>query len=90
MPAEPADIRDGDLVLVNRAGLYVAWVQRAGARDLVIEPCDRTIPDSRVRIDEVQAVYRHVGSPGPPAAGRLRPSPRQLSLDDVEPPAPAA
>jgi hypothetical protein len=54
--ARAVEIRDGDLVLVSRAGLYVAWVHRAGARELVIEPCDRSIPDRRVRIDEVEAV----------------------------------
>jgi hypothetical protein len=84
--AEPVEIRDGDLVLVRRAGLYVAWVQRAGARDLVVEPCDRSIPDNRVRIDEVQAVYRLAGRPRQ-ADGRLQPAPRQLSLDDERPPA---
>ena len=83
---DPVEIRDGDLVLVNRAGLYVACVQRAGARHLVIEPCDRTVSDSRVRIDEVQAVYRLAGRPAR-VDGRLRPSPRQLSFDDADPPA---
>ena len=87
--AESVEIRDGDIVLVNRAGLYFAVVQRAGARDLVIEPCDRTIGDSRVRIDEVQAVYRLAGRPAR-VDGRLRPGPRQLSLDDVDPPAAAS
>jgi hypothetical protein len=87
--ADPVEIRDGDLVLVNRAGLYVAWVQRAGARDLVIEPCDRSILDGRVRIDEVQAVYRFAGSPAR-TDGRLRPSPRQLRFDDVDPPTTAS
>lgn len=43
-------------MLVHRGGVYVAWVQRAGARELVIQPCDRAIPDRRVRVDEVQAV----------------------------------
>jgi hypothetical protein len=83
--AEPVEIHDGDLVLVKRAGVYVAWVQRAGARDLVIEPCDRSIPDSRVRIDEVEAVYRLAGRPRQ-TDGRLQPAPRQLSLDDEPPP----
>jgi hypothetical protein len=87
--SEPVEIRDGDLVLVNRAGLYVAWVQRAGARDLVIEPCDRSITDTRVRIDEVQAVYRLAGRPVR-IEGRLRPAPRQLRFDDVDPPAAAS
>ena len=61
---------------------YVAWVQRAGASTLMIAPCDQSIPDRRVRRDEVQAVYRLVGRPSLAATGRLRPSPRQLRLDD--------
>ena len=80
---DSAEIRDGDLVLVSRAGLYVAWVHRAGARELFIEPCDRAIPDRRVRIDDVQAVYRQIGRPVR-VDGRLRPSPRQLRFEDVE------
>jgi hypothetical protein len=83
--AEPAEIRDGDLVLVSRSGLYVAWVQRAGAREVVIEPCDRSIRDRRVRIDEIEAVDRDVGRPVH-HNGRLRPSPGQLRLDDIDPP----
>ncbi|MEA2269661.1 MAG: hypothetical protein QOF29_4089 [bacterium] len=78
---DPVEIRDGDLVMVSRAGLYVAVVQRAGVRDLVIEPCDPSIPDRRVRVDEVQTVYRNIGRPGVPPQ-RLRPSPRQLRLDE--------
>jgi hypothetical protein len=78
--ADVVQIRSGDLVLVRRGGLYVAWVQRAGAREVAIERCDRSIPDRRVRVDEVQAVYRMVGRPG--LQQRLRPSPRQLRLDD--------
>ena len=80
--AEPADIRNGDLVLVARRGVFVAWVRRAGPRLLVIEPCDRSITDRRVRRSEVRAVYRHVGAPDA-ATDRLRPSPRQLRLDDL-------
>ena len=80
--AEPVEIRDGDVVLVRRGGAYFAVVQRAGASVLVIEPCDRAIPDRRVRVDEVAAVYRQVGPPAR-TEGRLRPSPRQLRLDDV-------
>ena len=79
--ADEVDIRDGDLVLVSRGTTYVAWVQRAGAANLLISPCDRSIPDRRVRRDEIQAVYRRIGRPGT-APGRLRPSPRQLRLDD--------
>jgi hypothetical protein len=82
-------IQDGDVVLVRRSGAYFAVVQRAGARVLVIEPCDRAIPDRRVSIDEVAAVYRRIGRPTR-NDGRLRPSQRQLTLDDVDPPAPAA
>jgi hypothetical protein len=42
-------------------------------------PCDPALPDRRVRISEVTAVYRHIGAPaGPPR--QLRPSP-QLRLD---------
>jgi hypothetical protein len=80
--AEPADIRNGDLVLVARRGAFVAWVRRAGPQMLVIEPCDRSVGDRRVRRSEVRAVYRHVGAPdaGP---DRLQPSPRQLRLDDL-------
>jgi hypothetical protein len=80
--ADPVTVKDGDLVLVRRGGLFIAWVQRASARELIIEPCDRAIPDRRIRIDEVAAVYRHVGRPGP-VPGRLRPSPRQLRLDET-------
>jgi hypothetical protein len=79
--AEPVEIRDGDLVMVGRAGLYIAVVLRAGARDLVIEPCDPSIPDKLVRLDEVRAVYRNIGRPAAPEQ-RLRPSPRQLRLDE--------
>jgi hypothetical protein len=35
MAEHGADIRDGDLVLVSRGDTYVAWVQRAGARELL-------------------------------------------------------
>jgi hypothetical protein len=80
--AEPVEILDGDLVLVARHGLYVAWVRRTGPRHLAIEPCDRSIRDRRVRREEIRAVYRNVGRPAA-AGGRLRPSPRQLRLDDA-------
>ena len=86
---EPVEIRDGDVVLVRRSGAYFAVVQRAGARVLAIEPCDRAIPDRRVRVDEVAAVYRRIGRPARNDE-RLRPSPRQLTLDEVDPPTPAA
>lgn len=82
--ADSVDIQDGDLVLVRRGGVYVAWVQRAGARHVVVEPCDRSIRDRRVRVDDIVAVYRRVGSPAQPRDGRLKPSPRQLRLEDIE------
>jgi hypothetical protein len=37
-----------------------------------------------VRVDEIRQVYRSIGRPGP-APTRLRPSPRQLRLDDDRP-----
>jgi hypothetical protein len=79
--AEPVDIRDGDVVLVHRVELYYARVERAGPRDLVIQPMDSRIGDRRVRVDEVRQVYRAIGRPAPPPT-RLQPSPRQLRLDD--------
>ena len=79
--ADPVEIRDGDVVLVHRVELFYARVERAGARDLVVEPMDPRIRDRRVRVDEVRQVYRPIGRPGPPPT-RLRPSPRQLRLDD--------
>jgi hypothetical protein len=79
--ADPADIHDGDLVLVRRSGLSVAWVRRASGRHVAIEPCDRSIADRRVRIDEIATVYRRIGRPAQPTDERLRPSPRQLRLD---------
>ena len=82
--ADPVEIRDNDIVLVHRVELYYARVERAGARDLVVEPLDPRVPDRRVRVAEVKAVYRFVGAPTT-APARLRPSPRQLRLDDVDP-----
>jgi hypothetical protein len=81
--ADPAEIRDGDIVQVHRVELYYALVERAGARDLVIQPLDPKIPDRRVRIAEIKRVYRDVGAPGA-APGRLLPSPRQLRFDDFD------
>ncbi|MEA2248207.1 MAG: hypothetical protein QOH46_2736 [Solirubrobacteraceae bacterium] len=78
---EPVEIHDGDVVLVHRVELYYARVQRAGPRDIVIEPMESRIPDRRVRVDEVRQVYRAIGRPAAPPT-RLRPSPRQLRLDD--------
>jgi hypothetical protein len=79
--SDPVEIHDGDVVLVQRVELYYARVERAGPRDLVVEPMDPRIRDRRVRVDEVRLVYRAIGRPGPPPT-RLRPSPRQLRLDD--------
>ncbi|MEA2229531.1 MAG: hypothetical protein QOF04_3161 [Solirubrobacteraceae bacterium] len=81
---DPVEIRDGDIVLVQRVELYYARVERAGPRDVVIEPLNPRIRDRRVRVDEVRQVYRSIGRPGPPPT-RLRPSPRQLRLDDDRP-----
>jgi hypothetical protein len=75
------EIRDGDVVLVQRVERYYARVERAGPRDLVIEPMDPRIGDRRVRVTEVREVFRSLGPPAAPPT-RLRPSPRQLRLDD--------
>ena len=84
---DPAEIRDGDIVQVHRVELYFARVERAGARDLVIQPLDPRIGDRRVRVEEVRRVYRDVGAPGA-APARLLPSPRQLRFEDVDEPRP--
>ncbi|MEA2324371.1 MAG: hypothetical protein QOD81_4221 [Solirubrobacteraceae bacterium] len=81
---DPVEIRDGDIVLVQRVELYYARVERAGPRDVVVEPLNPRIRDRRVRVDEIRQVYRSIGRPGP-APTRLRPSPRQLRLDDDRP-----
>jgi hypothetical protein len=81
--ADPAEIRDGDIVQVHRLELYYAVVERAGARDLVVTPLNPRIGDRRVRVDEVRRVYRDVGAPGAPP-GRLLPSPRQLRFEDFD------
>jgi hypothetical protein len=78
------EIRDGDVVLVHRVELYYARVERTGPRDVVIEPMDPRIRDRRVRVEEVREVFRSVGRPAP-SPTRLRPSPRQLRLDDDTP-----
>jgi hypothetical protein len=80
--AEPGDIRDGDIVQVHRIQLYYALVERAGARDVVIQPLNPKIADRRVRVEEIKRVFRDVGSPGRGPA-RLLPSPRQLRFDDL-------
>lgn len=81
--ADPVEIRDGDIVLVHRVELYYARVERAGPRDVLIQPLDPRIADSRVRLAEIKRVFRDVGVPGI-APSRLRPGPRQLRLDGVD------
>jgi hypothetical protein len=83
--ADPVEIRGGDIVQVHRIGLYYARVERAGPRDVVIQPLDPRIPDRRVRVEEVKRVFRDVGVPGG-APARLLPSPRQLRFDDFDDP----
>jgi len=81
--ADPVEIRGGDIVQVHRIELYYARVERAGPRDVVIQPLDPRIPDRRVRVEEVKRVFRDVGVPvGAPV--RLLPSPRQLRFDDFD------
>ncbi len=79
---DPAQVQVGDLVLVQRARVFVAFVAQTSARELVLQPCDPTVPDRRARLEDVRQVYRPVGRP-PQAPRRLRPSPRQLSLDEA-------
>jgi hypothetical protein len=81
--ADRVDVRDGDIVLVQRVELYYARVERAGARDVVIQPLDPRIVDSRIRLTEIRRVFRDIGVPGT-VASRLRPGPRQLRLDDID------
>ena len=77
--SEPVTVQAGDVVLVRRKVTFLAVVQRASATELAIMPCDPALPDRRVRIGEVSAVYRNIGAPGA-VPRRLRPSP-QLRLD---------
>jgi hypothetical protein len=77
--AEPVTIQAGDIVMVRRGQMFLALVQRASATELAIMPCDPALPDRRVRVSEVTAVYRNIGAPAAPPR-RLRPSP-QLRLD---------
>jgi hypothetical protein len=70
-------------VQVHRVEVYYARVERAGARDLVIQPLNPRIPDRRVPVEEITRVFREVGIPGP-VPRRLRPSPRQLRFDDLD------
>ena len=80
---EPVGIRDGDIVQVDRAGLYYARVAHAGARDLVIQPLDPRVADRRVRLTEIRRVFRDVGAPGGSPL-RVTPSPRQLRFDELD------
>ena len=80
---DPVEIQAGDIVQVQRVELYYARVERAGARDLVITPLDPRVADRRIRVSEVKRVVRDVGTPAS-APARLRPSPRQLRLEDLE------
>jgi hypothetical protein len=81
--ADPVEIRDGDIVLVHRVELYYARVERGRPRDVLIQPLDPRIADSRVRLTEIKRVFRDVGVPGI-SPSRLRPGPRQLRLDGVD------
>ncbi len=80
---DPVEIQAGDIVQVQRVELYYARVERAGARDLVITPLDPRVADRRIRVSEVKRVFRDAGTPAT-APARLRPSPRQLRLEDLE------
>ncbi len=80
-PAQ-AQVQVGDLVLVQRARVFVAFVTQMTARELVLQPCDAAVPDRRARLEDVRQVYRPVGRPAQ-APRRLRPSPRQLSLAEA-------
>jgi hypothetical protein len=77
--ADPVTVQAGDVVMVRRRMTFFAVVQRATATEVVVMPCDPALPDRRVRLTEVTAVYRNIGVPGAPPR-RLRPSP-QLRLD---------
>ena len=77
--SEPVRVQAGDVVMVRRRKPFLAVVQRASASELTIVPCDPALPDRRVRVGEVSAVYRNIGAPSAPPR-RLRPSP-QLRLD---------
>lgn len=81
--ADRVDVRDGDIVLIQRVALYYARVERAGPRDVVVRPLDPRIVDRRVRLTEIKRVFRDVGAPGI-APSRLRPGPRQLRLDGID------
>jgi hypothetical protein len=76
--ADPAEIRDGEIVLVHRVELYYALVQR----DVAVRPLNPTIGDRRARVEEIKRVFRDVGAPGT-GRTRLLPSPRQLRRDGL-------
>ena len=81
--ADPVQVRDGDIVLVHRVELYYARVERAGPRDVVVQPLDPRVLDRRVRVTEIKRVFRDVGVPGS-VPSRLRPGPRQLRLEGID------
>jgi hypothetical protein len=83
--ADRVEVSDGDIVLVHRVELYYARVERAGPRDVVVQPLDPRIVDRRVRLTEIKRVFRDIGVPGI-APSRLRPGPRQLRLEDIDEP----
>jgi hypothetical protein len=66
---EPAEIRAGDIVQVHRVDLYYARVERAGAREVVIQPLNPRIPDRRVRVEEIRRRWR---ANKPPSLAQLR------------------
>ncbi len=74
-------VRSGDVVLVSRVETYFAQVQRVDGRRVTITPCDRAIRDRLIRVEEIKRVYRAVGH-ATAHPRRLRPSPRQLRLDE--------
>jgi hypothetical protein len=80
--ADGLELRSGDLVLVRRATTFFAVVTNCTARQVAIEPCDQAVPDRLIRPGEILQIYRPVGRPADPPSRRLRPSPRQLRLDE--------
>lgn len=78
---DPVQIRDGDVVLINRRGVFFAVVRRVSPRRISIEPMEPRRRDRSVTAEEIVTVYRALGAPAPPPR-RLRPSPQQLRLDE--------
>jgi hypothetical protein len=76
---ERVTVKAGDVVMIGRARTFFAVVERASATELAVMPCDPRVPDRRVKVSEVLAVYRNVGKPAAPPR-KLRPSP-QMRLD---------